>query len=63
MPRRAYFFGGALGSLPRVVSATALGASLGEIGSPRFLLSLLPGAGLTALSLALWLYGRRRRGG
>ena len=38
-------------------------ASLGEIGSPRFLLSLLPGAGLTALSLALWLYGRRRRGG
>ena len=59
MPRRAYFFGGALGSLPRVVSATVLGAALWEFGSPRFLLSLLPGAGLTALSLVLWRRWRR----
>lgn len=51
---RAYFAGGLLGSLPRVVSATLLGAALWDIGGTRFWLSLAVGAGLTALSLVLW---------
>lgn len=51
---RAYFAGGLLGSLPRVVSATLLGTALWDIGGPRFWLSLGVGAGLTALSLTLW---------
>lgn len=51
---RAYFTGGLLGSLPRVVSATLLGAALWDIGGPRFWFSLGIGAALTALSLALW---------
>ena len=51
---RAYFTGGLLGSLPRVVSATLLGAALWDAGGGRFWLSLGFGAGLTALSLALW---------
>lgn len=51
---RSYFAGGLLGSLPRVASATLLGAALWEIGGRRFWLSLGTGAALTALSLVLW---------
>lgn len=54
VPWGAYLGGGILGSLPRVAAATLLGAALWEFGSPRFFLSLLPGAALTALSLLLW---------
>lgn len=54
VPLRAYLTGGTLGSLPRVAAATVLGAALWEIGSPRFWLSLLPGAALTVLSFVLW---------
>lgn len=58
VPWGAYLAGGALGSLPRVASSTLLGAALWEIGSPRFFLSLLPGAALTLLSLLLWRHWR-----
>lgn len=51
---RAYFTGGLLGSLPRVASATLLGAALWDVGGPRFWLSMGVGAALTAVSLALW---------
>ena len=37
-----------------MLAATLLGAALWEFGSPRFFLSLLPGAALTLLSLVLW---------
>ena len=54
VPWGAYLAVGALGSFPRVAASTLLGAALWEFGSPRFLLSLLPGAALTLLSLLLW---------
>ena len=54
VPLRAYLAGGVLGSLPRVAAATVVGSALWEIGSPRFWLSLLPGAALTGLSFVLW---------
>ena len=54
VPWGAYLAGGALGSFPRVTASTLLGAALWEFGSPRFFLSLLPGAALTLLSLLLW---------
>lgn len=54
VPWQAYFAGGLLGSLPRVASATLLGAALWDVGGPRFWLSMGVGAALTALSLALW---------
>ena len=54
LPLRAYLLGGFLGSFPRVVAATLLGAALCEIGTSRFWLSLLPGALLTTLSFFLW---------
>ena len=54
VPIRAYLTGGVLGSLPRVAAATVVGSALWEIGSPRFWLSLLPGAALTGLSFVLW---------
>lgn len=54
VPPRAYLLGGFWGSLPRVAAATLLGAALWDIGTPRFWLSLLPGAVLTALSVLLW---------
>lgn len=54
----AYLTGGLLGSFPRVASSTLLGAALLEAGSPRFFLSLLPGAALTLLSLLLWRHWR-----
>lgn len=50
----AYLAGGLLGSFPRVAASTLLGAALLEAGSPRFFLSLLPGAALTLLSFLLW---------
>lgn len=58
VPWRAYLSGGLLGSFPRVVSATLLGAALWEIGGRRFWLSLGIGAALTALSLCLWRFWR-----
>ena len=58
IPFRAYFLGDLIGSLPRVASATLLGSALWEIGSSRFWLSLLPGAGLTLLSFLLWRHFR-----
>ena len=58
IPFRAYFLGDLIGSLPRVAAATLLGSALWEIGSPRFWLSLLPGAGLTLLSFLLWRFWR-----
>ncbi len=54
VPLRAYLAGGVLGSLPRVAAATVVGAALWDLGSPRFWLSLLPGAALTGLSFLLW---------
>lgn len=60
VPVRSYFTGGILGSLPRVAAATVLGAALWDIGSPRFWLSLLPGAALTGLSLFLWKTGSKK---
>lgn len=54
IPPKAYLTGGFWGSLPRVAAATVLGAALWEFGSPRFWLSLLPGAVLTGISLFLW---------
>lgn len=58
IPFRSYFLGDLIGSLPRVAAATLLGSALWEIGSPRFWLSLLPGAGLTLLSFLLWRFLR-----
>lgn len=64
VPWQAYLAGGALGSFPRVLCATWLGAALWDIGSSRFFLSLLPGGGLTLLSLLLWrALGRRSKKG
>lgn len=54
LPPLSYLAGGILGSLPRVAAATVLGASLWAFGTPRFWLSLLPGAVLTVCSLLLW---------
>jgi uncharacterized membrane protein YdjX (TVP38/TMEM64 family) len=54
IPPNAYLTGGFWGSLPRVAAATVLGSALWEFGSPRFWLSLLPGAVLTGISLFLW---------
>lgn len=45
---------GIWGSAPRVAVSTLLGSALFRIGSPRFWLSLGLGAGMTALSVALW---------
>lgn len=58
IPFRAYFLGDLIGSLPRVAAATLVGSVLWEIGSSRFWLSLLPGAGLTLLSVLLWRFLR-----
>lgn len=56
-PWRAYFTGGFLGTFPRVLSATVLGAALWELGGVRFWASCVFGWALTgAAVLAL---GRR----
>ncbi len=56
-PWRAYFAGGLLGSLPRVLSATVLGAALWNLGGTRFWASCVFGWALTGAALAVW--GRR----
>nr|WP_325200921.1 VTT domain-containing protein [uncultured Oscillibacter sp.] len=53
-PRRAYFAGGLLGSFPRVLSATALGAALWDLGGARFWASCVFGWALTGAALAVW---------
>ena len=54
VPFRAYVAGDFLGSIPRVAAATLAGSALWDIGTPRFWISLLPGALLTGLSFLLW---------
>ena len=53
-PWRAYFAGGLLGSLPRVLSATVLGTALWDLGGPRFWASCVFGWALTGAALAAW---------
>lgn len=53
-PWRAYFAGGLLGSFPRVLSATVLGAALWDLGGARFWASCVFGWALTAAALLLW---------
>lgn len=53
-PWRAYFAGGLLGSLPRVLSATVLGAALWDLGGTRFWASCVFGWALTGAALAVW---------
>ena len=53
-PWRAYFAGGLLGSFPRVLSATVLGAALWDLGGPRFWASCVFGWALTAAALLVW---------
>lgn len=53
-PWRAYFAGGLLGSLPRVLSATALGAALWDLGGPRFWMSCVFGWSLTGAAALVW---------
>lgn len=53
-PWRAYFAGGLLGSFPRVLSATALGAALWDLGGARFWASCVFGWALTGAALAVW---------
>lgn len=53
-----YFAGGLLGSFPRILSATALGAALWDLGGRRFWLSCVFGWALTGAALLVW--GRER---
>lgn len=53
-PWRAYFFGGLLGSLPRVLSATVLGAALWDLGGRRFWMSCAFGWALTGAAALVW---------
>ena len=53
-PWRAYFAGGLLGSLPRVLAATALGAALWNPGGLRFWASWVFGWALTGAALLAW---------
>lgn len=53
-PWRDYFLAGALGSFPRVLSATVLGAALWDLGGARFWASCVFGWALTAVALLLW---------
>lgn len=53
-PWRAYFAGGLLGSFPRVLSATVLGAALWDLGGARFWASCVFGWALTGAALAVW---------
>ncbi len=57
-PWRAYFAGGLLGSFPRVLSATVLGAALWNLGGARFWASCVFGWALTGAALLAW--GRER---
>ena len=56
-PWRPYFAAGLLGSFPRVLSATVLGAALWELGGVRFWASCVFGWALTGAALTVW--GRR----
>lgn len=51
---RAYFAGGLLGSFPRVLSATVLGAALWDLDGARFWASCVFGWALTGAALAVW---------
>ena len=51
---RAYFAGGLLGSLPRVLSATVLGAALWDPGGTRFWVSCAFSWALTGAALLAW---------
>jgi len=53
-PIRAYFAGGLLGSFPRVLSATALGTALWDLGGARFWASCVFGWALTGAALLVW---------
>lgn len=53
-PWRAYFAGGLLGSFPRVLSATVLGAALWDLGGARFWASCVFGWALTGAALTVW---------
>lgn len=53
-PWRAYFIGGLLGSLPRVLSGTVLGAALWDWDGPRFWASCVFGWALTGAALLAW---------
>lgn len=53
-PWRTYFLGGLLGTFPRVLSATVLGAALWEPGGRRFWASCVFGWALTGMALLLW---------
>lgn len=53
-PWRAYFAGGLLGSLPRVLSATVLGAALWDLGGRRFWTSCVFGWALTGAAALIW---------
>lgn len=53
-PWRAYFAGGLLGSLPRVLSATVLGSALRNLSGRRFWLSCAFGWALTGAALLVW---------
>ncbi len=53
-PWGVYFAGGLLGSFPRVLSATVLGAALWDLGGRRFWASCLFGWALTGIALLLW---------
>ena len=49
-----YFAGGLLGSFPRVLGATALGAALWGLGGKRFWLSCVFGWALTGAAALIW---------
>lgn len=53
-PWRPYFIGGLLGSFPRVLSATVLGAALWDPGGRRFWAACVFGWALTGAALAVW---------
>lgn len=52
-PWGPYFAGGLLGSFPRILSATVLGAALWDLGGSRFWLSCVFGWALTGAALLL----------
>lgn len=53
-PWRAYFAGGLLGSFPRILSATVLGAALWDLGGRRFWMSCAFGWALTGAAVLVW---------
>ena len=53
-PWRSYFAGGLLGSFPRILAATVLGAALWDLGGRRFWLSCAFGWALTGAAVLVW---------